>query len=94
MVGEKVSHRLAQEPGRYKVLKYVRHVIKRRDTGDVLTPSAPANVLERAAVDVSFLAGMLVDKFTELRAEIKSIGTRQFAMMWGVIVMIALSNVT
>ena len=27
-------------------------------------------------------------QFTELRAAIKSIGTRQFAMMWGVIVMI------
>ena len=26
-------------------------------------------------------------QFTELRAAIKSIGTRQFAMMWGVIVM-------
>ena len=63
VIGEKVSHRLAQEPGSYKVLKYVRQVIKRRDTGDVLAPSAPPNVLERTAVDVSFLAGMLVDKF-------------------------------
>ena len=63
VVGEKVSHRLAQEPGSYKILKYVRQVVKRRDTGDLLTPSAPANVLERTAVDVSFLAGMLVDKF-------------------------------
>ena len=26
-------------------------------------------------------------QFTELRAAIKSIGTRQFAMMWGVFVM-------
>ena len=63
VIGEKVSHRLAQEPGSYKVLKYVRQVIKRRDTGEMLTPSAPPNVLERTAVDVSFLAGMLVDKF-------------------------------
>ena len=63
VVGEKVSHRLAQEPGSYKVLKYVRRVIKRRDTGELLTPPAPPNVLERTAVDVSFLAGMLVDKF-------------------------------
>ena len=36
---------------------------KRRDTGRLLTPPAPANVLERTAVDVSFLAGMLIDKF-------------------------------
>ena len=63
VIGEKVSHQLAQEPGSYKVLKYVRQVIKRRDTGGVLTPSAPANVLERTVVDVSLLAGMLVDKF-------------------------------
>lgn len=63
VVGEKVSHRLAQEPGSYKVLKYVRQVVKRRDTGELLTPSSPSNVLERTAVDVSFLAGMLIDKF-------------------------------
>ena len=62
VVGEKVTHRLAQEPGSYKILRYVRQV-KRRDTGVLLTPAAPANVLERTVVDVSFLAGMLVDKF-------------------------------
>ena len=32
VVGHKVSHRLAQRPGAYVVLKYVRQVIKRRDT--------------------------------------------------------------
>ena len=63
VVGEKVTHRLAQEPGSYKILRYVRQVVKRRDTGVLLTPAAPANVLERTVVDVSFLAGMLVDKF-------------------------------
>ncbi len=63
VVGEKVTHRLAQEPGSYKVLKYVRQVVKRRDTGELLAPPSPPNVLERSCVDVSFLAGMLVDKF-------------------------------
>ena len=63
VVGEKVTHRLAQEPGSYKVIRYVRPVIKRRDTGQLVSAPAPANVLERSAVDVSFLAGMLVDKF-------------------------------
>ena len=63
VVGEKVTHRLAQEPGSYKILRYVRQVVKRRDTGALATPAAPANVLERTVVDVSFLAGMLVDKF-------------------------------
>ena len=63
VIGEKVSHRLAQEPGSYKILRYVRQVVKRRDTGELVTPPAPPNVLERTCVDVSFLAGMLVDKF-------------------------------
>src|ERR1700693_4872330 len=31
VIGEKVSHRLAQLPGSYVVLKYVRPLIKRRD---------------------------------------------------------------
>ena len=63
VIGEKVSYRLAQQPGSYVVLKYVRSVVKRRDTQAILTAAAPANVLERSAADVSFLAGMLVDKF-------------------------------
>ena len=63
VIGEKVTHRLAQAPGSYKILRYVRRVVKRRDTGEVRTPPAPPNVLGRAAVDVSFLAGLLVDKF-------------------------------
>ena len=63
VIGEKVTHRLAQAPGSYKILRYVRRVVKRRDTGEVRTPAAPPNVLGRAAVDVSFLAGLLVDKF-------------------------------
>ncbi len=63
VIGEKVSYRLAQQPGSYVVLKYVRKVVKRRDTQAILTAAAPANVLERSAADVSFLAAMLVDKF-------------------------------
>ena len=63
VIGEKVSYRLAQQPGSYVVLKYVRKVVKRRDTQTILTAPAPANVLERSAADVSFLAAMLVDKF-------------------------------
>ncbi len=63
VIGEKVSHRLAQEPGSYKILRYVRQVVKRRDRGELLTPLAPANVLGRTSVDVSFLAGMLIGKF-------------------------------
>ena len=63
VIAEKVSYRLAQQPGSYVVLKYVRKVVKRRDTQTILTAPAPVNVLERSAADVSFLAAMLVDKF-------------------------------
>ena len=63
-IGEKVTHRLAQRPASYEVLKYVRPVVKRRDTGEVVTARMPSNVLERTSADVSLLAGMLVDKFS------------------------------
>ena len=45
------------------VLKYVRKVVKRLDTKTILTAAGPANVLERSASDVSFLAAMMVHKF-------------------------------
>ena len=62
-IGEKVTHRLAQRPASYEVLRYVRPVVKRRDTGEVVTARMPGNVLERTSGDVSLLAGMLVDKY-------------------------------
>ena len=63
VIGEKVSYRLAQQPGSHVVLKYVRPVVKRKDTLAIMTAAAPGQVLERSAADVSFLAAMLVDKF-------------------------------
>lgn len=63
VIGEKTTYRLAQRPGSYVVLKYVRPVIKRNDTGAIVTPPAPANILDKSVADVSFLAGLLVDKF-------------------------------
>lgn len=62
VIGERVSHRLAQRPGSYVILKYVRPVIKRRDTQQLSCPAAPAGVLEGSRADVSFIAGLLVDK--------------------------------
>lgn len=62
IVGEKVTHRLAQRPGSYVVLKYVRQVIKRRDTGALACAPAPTGVIEGSRADVSFIAGMMVDK--------------------------------
>jgi transposase len=60
-IAEKVTYRLAQRPGSYVILKYVRPVIKQ--DGELYTAPAPVNVLEKSVADVSFLAGMLVDKF-------------------------------
>ena len=62
VVGEKTSHRLAQRPGSYVVLKYVRPVIKRLDTQTLHCASAPVGVIEGSRADVSFVAGLLVDK--------------------------------
>ena len=64
VIGEKVSHRLAQRPGSYVILKYVRQVIKRHDTQVLSCPPAPVGVLDGSRADVSFIAGMIVDKFT------------------------------
>ncbi len=63
VIDEKVSYRLAQRPGSYVVLKYVRPVIKRRDTQTIHCPAAPAGILEGSRADVSFAAGLLIDKF-------------------------------
>ena len=62
-IGEKVTYRLAQRPGSYVILEYTRPVYKILDDQRILTTPAPANVLEGSVVDVSFLAGMLIDKF-------------------------------
>ena len=62
VIGQKVSHRLAQRPGSYVVLKYVRPVIKRRDTQALSCPPAPLGVLEGSRADVSLIVGLLVDK--------------------------------
>jgi len=63
VIGEKVSHRLAQRPGSYVVLKYRRSVIKRLDTQTLHCPPAPQGVIEGSRADVSFIVGVLVDKF-------------------------------
>ena len=63
VIGEKVTYRLAQRPGSYVLLKYVRTVIKRKDTEVLSCPPAPPAVLEKSLADVSLLAGLLLEKF-------------------------------
>lgn len=62
-IGEKVSYRLAQRPGSYVVLKYVRPLHKHLDTHKISCPPAPQGVIEGSRADVSFIAGLLMDKF-------------------------------
>lgn len=63
IIGEKVTYRLAQRPGSYVILKYLRPVIKRKDSGAILSAPAPSGILEGSRADVSFVAGLLMDKF-------------------------------
>ena len=63
VIGQKISHRLAQRPGSYVILKYVRPVIKRCDTQVISCPAAPVGVIEGSRADVSFVAGVVTDKF-------------------------------
>ena len=63
VISQKISYRLAQRPGSYVILKYVRPVIKRRDTQVLSCPAAPVGVIDGSRADVSFVAGMMIDKF-------------------------------
>ena len=63
VVGEKVSMRLAQRPGSYVVLKYKRAVVKLRKTQTLHCAPAPVGVIDASRADVSFLAGLMIDKF-------------------------------
>jgi transposase len=62
-MGEKVTYRIAQRPGAYVILKYVRPVIKHKDTEALSCPPAPPAGLEKSCAEVSVLAGLLIDKF-------------------------------
>jgi transposase len=63
VVDEKVTYRLAQRPGTYVVLKYQRPVVKLKEESRLSCPPAPPAVVEKSYADVSFLAGLLIDKF-------------------------------
>lgn len=67
VISQKVSYRLAQRPGVYVILKYIRNVIKKHNPKEnekkISCPPLPFEVFEKSHADVSFLAGLLVDKF-------------------------------
>ncbi len=63
IIDHKVTYRLAQRPGSYVVLKYTRPVVKHKNSQQLITTPAPANVFDHSLADVSLLAGLLIDKF-------------------------------
>ena len=63
IIGVKKTYRLAQRPASSVVLCYERPVIKLRESGEIRQAASPEGVLEKSLADVSFIAGMLVDKF-------------------------------
>ena len=64
LIDHKITYRLAKRPGSYVILEYTRPVYKVLDDLSIVTTPAPANVLDKSVADVSFLAGMLIDKFS------------------------------
>lgn len=62
LLSEKSLFRLAQRSP-YVILNYIIKTWKLKETGQIVTPRAPESVIPGSSADVSFLAGMLVDKF-------------------------------
>jgi transposase len=62
VIGQKETCKLAQRPGSYVILKYVRPVIKIKATEELRCAAAPAGVIEGSRADVSFAAGLVVNK--------------------------------
>lgn len=62
VVGTKCSYKLAQKPGSYVVIKYERKTVKQIETNTLSTAPAPEPVLGKSYADVSFIAGMMIDK--------------------------------
>jgi|TARA_Y100000310_G_C20627044_1_gene786509 transposase len=63
VITTKSLHRLAQRPASLVVLRYDMPVVKRKGSNDIITTPAPAGVFDQSLADVSFLVGMLIDKF-------------------------------
>lgn len=63
VIDEHITYRLAQRPSSYVVLKYIQPVIKHKGTLVITTKSAPVPVFEKSMADVSFITGLIIDKF-------------------------------
>ncbi len=63
VIGLETFYRLAQRPSSYVVMCYKQPVVKNLGTQQIARIDSPGGIFDRSIADVSFLAGMLVDKF-------------------------------
>jgi transposase len=81
ILDEKVSYRLAQRPGSYVVLKYVRPVIKRRDSQTWSCPPAPVGVIDGGRAWLTQLTQSAISRLPVFEAMADSVrGSRVKAM--------------
>ena len=64
VINENVTYKLAQTKSPYVVLKYVQKVVVLKETKKILKPALPTPVIEKSIADVSFLAAMVVEKYS------------------------------
>ncbi len=64
VVSQKITDRLGQRPAAYVVIREIRDVLKRKSDGVFSCPPASDAVLEGGMADVSFLAGLVIDKLS------------------------------
>jgi len=57
IIDHEVSYKLAQTPSSYVVIKYIRPVVKIKESETIHTAPMPPMVVERSFSDVSFYAG-------------------------------------
>jgi transposase len=64
VIDENVTYKLAQVKSPYCILKYIQKVVVLKSTGKINKPLLPTPVIERSVADVSFLAGLVVEKYS------------------------------
>ena len=63
VIREQRTYRLAQRSASYVVLEYVSPVLKHLPSQKLSSPAAPPSLWPGSLADVSFVAGLLVEKF-------------------------------
>lgn len=63
VIGTKEFYRIGQKPASYVVIKYVQEVIKKKGFEKPSASKLPTSPIPGSYADVSFLSGMIVEKF-------------------------------